>query len=886
MVSTLLKASAFSLLICANMFARDNGAIAADQTVIASWTVASDHKIANQTAAIGQPIILAQAQTAAGETAAIDAQSTASETTANQPTTRTDANATQSDRSQALGEAERLDEIVVTAQTGGGGANPSPTHSITDSLRSDSSIQFSKNSRSSATGGEIAPPRVSIRGSQHYENNFMINEVSNNNNLNPSGLDVSTWENMSGEAQSLFIDTSLVESVETHTENISAEYGGFTGGVINAKLKDARTDRWHIMAKYRYTKDDWAKFHLADDQKLIDKSTSVNYQPEFNKYEYAVALDGPINDYLGAMISYGRQHSKIPLWSEYDINGTAGATYKERRTQYRDNKNYLAKLNTRNIDGFEASLTAIYAPYTAAMYFPEARNSDFDQKGGGLNIAYDMKNILSFGALKNTLAYKKDEYSANGDGNYYYMWANAPGYANWYHGGGYGSREGYTGDQAFLGDAVIYKGIIDFNKIETDSLTHLIKTGVEAEFGKARYKRDEAYYYCCGTLDSGVSGSKEEGIISGEQWADILYRYDEIDHKKSYATAALFLEDSIGIDRFTVRPGVRFSTDTITDNTNIAPRFFVNVDAFNNKVVNIYGGYNRYYDALLLFNAVYMPSYTVYTRTTVNDPWIAGSPWPGWGGKYYYTMDGVKTPYADEFSAGAALHKWDALFKLDFVKRAYRDQLKQEQKTIDTDIYEVRNNNDGKTDYWGVTLSASKEYELGATKHFSEISVTTSDSSNNLNGMNSFSAVNEHSNTHITYDGELRKYEDVPSPDYNAPVIIAYSHIMELGDYLNLGLNARYEKGVDGFRWISDGGLTDPDGRNTKEYETKHYGDIFTVDLSVNYTLKLNENKLTFGLEVLNLLNRKNDAGYAESYNNVEGYAMGRQFYANVKYEY
>jgi hypothetical protein len=714
----------------------------------------------------------------------------------------------------------------------------------------------------------------------------MINGVSNNNNLNPSGLDADVWNNMAGEAQSIFLDTSLIESVTAYTEAISAEYGGFTGGVIDAKLKNARMDRWHFTAKYRYTDDSWAKYHPTDDQKSIDKSTDVSYQPEFNKYEYAVSADGPINDNLGLMLSYGKQHSKIPLWSTYDINRTDGTTYKERRLQYRDNDNYLVKLNSHNIDDFEASLTAIYAPYTAAMYFPEGRNSDFDQKGGGLNIAYDMKNVLSFGILKNTLAYKQDEFSADGDTNYYYLWENTPGYANWWHGGGWGSREGYTGDQKFLENALIYKGILDFDEIETGEFTHLIKAGMEAEFGKAKYKREDSYYYCCGNLNSSVTGSKEEGIIAGEQWANILYRYEAIDNKQSYVTAALFLEDSIKFDRYTLRPGIRISTDTVTDNTDIAPRFFVNADIFDDKTFNIYGGYNRYYGGLLLYNAIYQQRAPIYTRSAFNAPWIEGSPWAGWGGKYDYTLEGIKTPYSDEFSIGSSLDKWDTLFKLDFVQREYKDQLKQMQKTVGADMYNIKNTNEGKSSYWGVTLSALKEYELGNTRHFSKLSITNSKASNNLNGPSGFASVDEYSPTHITYNKKLTKYEDVPSPDYNAPWVVIYNHIMELSDYLKLGLNARYEKGVDGYRYVDDSGLTDPDGRNTRNYESKHYRDTFTVDLSLECILKYGKNKLLFGVEVLNLLNRKNDASYSSSNSFVENYAMGRQFYANFRYEY
>jgi hypothetical protein len=760
---------------------------------------------------------------------------------------------------------------------------PTPTNSITDTLRSNSNIQFSQNSRSSTTGGEIAPPRVSIRGSQHYESNFLINGISNNNNLNPSGFKApsgSTAQAPSGEAQSIFLDTSLVDTITTYTENIGAEYGGFTGGVVDAKLRDAHTDRWHVMTKYRYSTGDWAKYHLTDAQKNITHSTTESYQPKFTKYEYAIALDGPVNDYLGLMVSYANQHSKIPLWSAYDINSSATTIYKEKRIQYRNNDNYLIRLNTNNIDDFEASLTAIYAPYTYSTFMNTIRYSDVDMMGGGINIAYDMKNALKFGTLKNTLGFKRDETSTKSDRNYLYNWIPNLNYANWSYNNN--AAEGYFGGKKFTKESLIYKSILDFDEIETDSFEHSIKAGLEAEFGRARYQQGDGYMFKGPQANASEKGDKENAIIDG-QWIINKFIYEAADNKKSYTTAALFLEDNVKVDRYTIRPGIRISTDTITNNKDIAPRLFANVDIFDDKTLNIYGGYNRYYGGLILYNAIYDFNYKRYTRTGYNIPWLYDNSTV----KYNYSLDGLKTPHSDEFSIGSSLNYQDALFKLDFVKREYKDQIKQRTKTIDNKSVYV-NTNDGKSDYWGVTLTASKEYELGNTKHFSELSVTNSKTStNSFNRVNDFESTDAYSLTHVTYNGELARYEDISMPNYNSPWVITYTHMMELSDFLRFGLNARYEKGVDGLKYItSSGGKLDPDGLRTRVYETKRYNDTFTIDLSADYTLKFKRDKLTFGFEVLNLLNRKNDISYAESSSNIDGYAMGRQFYANVKYEY
>ncbi|MDR2636076.1 MAG: TonB-dependent receptor plug domain-containing protein [Campylobacteraceae bacterium] len=766
---------------------------------------------------------------------------------------------------------------------------PTPTNSITDALRSSSSIQFSSNSRSSATGGEIAPPKVSVKGAQHYENNFMISGVSNNNNLNPAGLGYTDgWYGAAaGEAQSLFIDTSLVESISAQTEAISAEYGSFTGGVIDAKLKDANMDRWHFLAKYRYTDDGWAKYHLTDEQKNIDKSTSESYQPEFNKYEYAISADGPISDHVGLMLSYANQHSKIPLWSAYDINAS-GVIYKERRTQYRDNKNYLIKLNTYNIDDLEASLTAIYAPYTHSTFMESFKDSDQDIKGGGYNIAYDMKNELNFGTFKNTLAYQSSENSLEGHNSPYFAWAYVPdGYANWRDGAT--TREGTHKNRDLSQNSFIYKGVLNLDEIETGSFVHLVKTGIEAEVGKARYKKDESVYFNVPVLDPTAVGERDDGVITGEQYVSSKTVYEAIDNKRSYTTAALFLEDSIKFDRYTLRSGVRISTDTITDNTNVAPRFFANADVFNDKVWNIYGGYNRYYGGLILYNAINKAVLVQYKRSAANAQWVKN----GWVGNMDYSLDGLETPHSDEFSIGSSLAKWDTIFKLDFVNREHKDQLKTKRniKTITPGStgydYNFVNTNDGESSYWGITLSVSKEYELGSTRHSSELSATNSKTKSNMNGLYGFINDGDYSFTHVTYDGVLTELADVPAANYNSPWVVTYTHAVALSNYLNFGLNARYEKGVHGFKWRSNsGGLSDPSGLPTRVYESKNYGDIFTVDLSANYNLKFGENKLLFGVEILNLFNRKNDASYAASDSNIDGYAMGQQFYANVKYEY
>ncbi|MDR0665247.1 MAG: TonB-dependent receptor plug domain-containing protein [Helicobacteraceae bacterium] len=792
-------------------------------------------------------------------------------------------------------DARVLDEIVITDQTGGGGGFAASTRSITDALRSNSKIQYQQNARSAGRGGEIAPPKISIRGSQHYENNFLINGVGNNNNIAPGGMESNDPTGFaSGEAQSIFVDTSLVESVEAYTENISAEYGGFTGGVVDAKLKDARTDRWHIMANLRYTEDGWAKFHLNDAQKDIEYPTNESYQPEFNKYDGALSLDGPINDNLGLMLSYGRQYSKIPLYSGYNLVNPDGSAYKEKRTQYRENENYLVKLNTAGFDGFEADLTAIYAPYTQSLFRANVKNSDYDVENGGLDVILNTKNALSFGVLKNAVSYKHMHTGINNAEYYAYTWRTTPtGAINW--SSGTNAQEGSRGNSDITKSDIGIKSVLHLDDIDASETSHAIKLGVEAEYTKAKLDFDGGITFQNPELNASAVGSKEDGIIAGEQYAKTKYEYGALERSKDYYTAALFVEDEIAIDRFTLRPGLRVSTDSLTDNVDAAPRLFANADIFDDGFLNLYGGYNRYYGTQILAYAVYAYQADSYTRAAYNAPWVLGTAYPS-----IYEYKHLKTPYSDEFAAGTSANVVDTLFKIEYANRKYRDQIKAKYTygVLGPTTFDYLNTNDGRTDYWGVTLSASKSYDIGGSRHISEFSATRSDTKSNIVGLKGFgSTVRSHganavSPTHVTYNGELKLLDDLPASQFNSPWVATYSHLAQIGNSLRVSGVAFYQKGGKGLRLLSSaGGENDPSGLQTRVFETKNYRDVFNVDLAAHYDVKLGEHILTFGVEILNLLNRKNDAsgtGNSDSFNTtyIDEYSMGRQFYASLRYEY
>ncbi|MDR0762290.1 MAG: TonB-dependent receptor plug domain-containing protein, partial [Campylobacteraceae bacterium] len=769
---------------------------------------------------------------------------------------------------------------------------PSATNTITDLLRSKSYIQYDQTSRSSATGGEIAPPKISINGAKHYENSFLINGVSNNNNINPSGLPLNYATAQSGqptgEAQSLFLDTNLIDTVEVYTENIGAEYGGFLGGVINAKIKDASTDRWHIYANYRYTSDSWTKFHWTQtEENALNTTSSAQLQPKFTKHEYTISADGPITDNLGLVLSYGKEESKIPLWSTYMVNGVY-----EKRETFRENENFLVKLNTNGLDDFKASLTGIYAPYEHTLFQPLYRDSDFTMIGGGYTLIYYMENDFALGKLKNTINYQKNEASRDSDMDFVNQWDNtipSNGYLNW--GMGQNSYEGAFGDYTQDKQSIGYKSIFEFDEIQNGILEHKLKAGIEAEYNKIEAVRGKYTIFYAGNADPTVTGSKDNGILEGSQYSIRTVSGMQQKRDMSYNAAALFAEDNITIDRFYLIPGLRISKDSIADNIDIAWRFFANADVFDDDMLNIYGGYNRYYGAQILSYATYLPI-KVYDshRDNATTPWVHD---PVRSDNPQHNLGDLETPYSDELNIGASLKLYDTLFEAKLVNKEGKKEIRSVRAKGNMDTYKEFQNS-GESSYWGLTFLISKKYNLGmAGEHESELSATKSKSKTN-----GFDPVSDYdyddlggtvSTTHITYNGNLMPMHNVKSSsDFNSPWVVTYTHKARF-NYFDLDGVFRYQSGSKGMIRLAGFGHNDPDGIRTVAFEETNYGDIFNIDLSATVNFKIKNNILKLKVDILNLLNRKNDA---DAYYGViasrgsSGYSMGRQFFANVKYEF
>jgi hypothetical protein len=116
------------------------------------------------------------------------------------------------------------------------------------------------------TAGVVSNPGAQgaliISGAPSYENQFMVNGVA-------------VMDNVRGTATNLFIEDAIQETT-TETSNVSAEYGRFTGGIVNALTKSGGND-FHASVRDTLSNDKWTA--------VSKLQTSVRNDSVNNQYE-------------------------------------------------------------------------------------------------------------------------------------------------------------------------------------------------------------------------------------------------------------------------------------------------------------------------------------------------------------------------------------------------------------------------------------------------------------------------------------------------------------------------------------------------------------------------------------------------------------------------
>lgn len=788
---------------------------------------------------------------------------------------------------------------------------PAANGTITDLLHDNPNVQFSGMSGNSDSAGEIAPENVSFHGEKFYNNNWMIDGMSNNDNTNPAGGShgylsstpggYSPTDLPEGGTQSFWVNSDIIDRVDVYDSNISAKYGQFTGGVVDAKLKDPDLRGSWGGISWRGSRDSWTKYNLeGGDKEEFEKAETFYHQPKFTKNIYSVNINQPLSEKLGVLLSYNRTESSIPY--HHDVMNVW-------TNQKRLSENYVLKGLYRADSGDKLKATFMYSPHESKFYKKNIKNSAFTNKGGGYRFNLEWEHLLENGTVNSYLGYKHTQNKIVHEAQNYYNWSltsrtRANDYLDWRTNTNFASEGGYG---TFSTEKNTWTAKQDYilDDIAWGKAKHNISFGWQADFAQAQYERGKnSYSYTNSTaLGSNVCAAGDDSCLSGDQYFYRRTLYPARKVKAGNNHFAAYIEDKIDMGKWQFTPGLRIDHDRYTRNTDFAPRFTASYDMFGNDNTRLFGGLNRYYsDSMLSYklresiglntmqckttgtncnarNASYTADWTDISSST---------------GTHYLHNTNVKTPRSDEFNLGLRQVVGNSEWTLKYVHRSGKNQLAYDTLTIDGTRYRALNNN-GNSNSNGITVTGNllKPWKF----KYAEVDLSGGLSyGRNRTNVRSYDDTGEDAGTPDIVDGKLTYQGNATiRQDYSNP----WRAFANIGVHipkwrLDWSTRLNYTSGYSA--WDSKGMVVCPaysvsvcgdySGAATL-YEKVKYKDIFTMDWRFVYKQPVYKNQaLVVSVDVLNVLNAKAKTRGSTSSNasSRASYKLGRQFWLGAKY--
>ena len=391
-------------------------------------------------------------------------------------------------------------------------SNPSGNGDIGSILRILPNVQYDNAQNRSTAQGEIDPANISISGGLFYQNNFQLDGFNVNNDLT-SNLSSDNGVNGTGvknpRSQAFSIDTSLLESIIVQDSNISASYGGFSGGVVEASVRKPRKDNggikgWHANVSYQFTQGNASgtsltHYHIdpATESNFLN-SASEYYHPYFTKHLVRASLEGYATKDLGIIASFSTTQSFIPTFVANPLTNTIGQNAKGKKDQKRQSYNYYIKAYYNPTQNLTIEANLGYMPqYNSYFWSGGAYNGDYVAQSGGWQAGIKAMYQTPIGLSTTTIGYSylDSERSADSRYTYYALWFVSDE-ANWarsdanaatiYTAANYGNMRQNSHIPTLKSDFL-------FNLISLWRTTHNFSLGAEISYQKATRQRLSPY---------------------------------------------------------------------------------------------------------------------------------------------------------------------------------------------------------------------------------------------------------------------------------------------------------------------------------------------------------------------------------------------------------
>ncbi|WP_102867263.1 TonB-dependent receptor plug domain-containing protein [Pseudovibrio exalbescens] len=740
---------------------------------------------------------------------------------------------------------------------------------------------------------DLRPVEISISGARPDDNNFMldgieINTAGRGQENNGGTLEDQYMPDFDGlynlHSQSIFVPSSIIESVEVQTHDISAEHGRFQGGVVRQTTMTPSASEWTGGVEVNGTASSWTRYKVATES---GENTYGIAKPNAEKMDAAAYLSGPLAPDISVLSSFAYRHA-----------GTSGP----RDPQFVDDK--LIETSTDQYTGlFKVQMDKDWGVLTLqstnTLYANETdlrRSKMKPTYGDGIGSTNQVNFEREFGNLglfKNTsvtadayYTYSRQGRRDDGDGisihrykSFSYLDTSmssqtyvSPGVEDCRDLGNNSTVWCMTGS---TGDLLQYEHQYGAKaKVAADLWGNALRGGVGVKQTRASRRRDTdsqnysspkfyapdmndlfySYFKASGPFECASSG--DPYCYDDDQFAQHLGMRRAFDTTVDVTNIDGWLEYQIDLDRWKLTPGARLDYDDYFNNLNISPRLHASVRVLPD--VTLSAGYARYYadNNLVYALADAMPDFVMYKRDIVDGKVYDEFSDRGWtehstSGRSNYTASDLSTPYNDEFSAGLSAVEplLGGNIRLTYLHRKGRDQFTRSKE----DGYgEYTLSNDGTSQYQSVSIEYAKlwsgldfgpmnSFGLSAAATWSEQERTSSYGPEDY-----FDEGNLDPNDRgAYYKGRFYEPWEFNEVTGNLDIPIRGNVTMQsrfLDDDLTIWSRANFSLGYEGVRTAQENGsdkrIPHPD--TGKEYNVKEdyfYRPVVTVDAGLTYKL-------------------------------------------------
>lgn len=776
-------------------------------------------------------------------------------------------------------------------------------------LRINPAVQFSDTARLSRNMGEIRPADISINGAAYYQNLFLLDGASFNNDIDPAtNIDTSLGTvaanhatDVPSSSQGIALDTDLIERLTVYDSNVPVAYGGFNGGVVDARSRHAG-DRFAGKVWWRMARSAWDSVIVPEGaEESFAQSSTYFRQLNYDKQTFGARLEGRSEAGIGLIGSVVQTRSEIPL------RGYASGNVSENdsliKTQTRKNTAYTLAADWQGDSGLELGANLAYAPSDDRYFIQNQKNAWFDLKSGGPLLSVRANLQRGAWSFNNTLSYSDMESSRSSEVDYYKVWAKSEQY-NW--GVNNSSIEGSWGNVDQHDRKLGYRFTASREALTWGRSEHRLEFGASYQDRKASYERmnDHVYYLqpyattsCTlanGSTDSDSCSLSPVLTTSGNVVAGRgqYFRRQMLYHAGAFTVRgtemAAWVQDDIALGDVNIRPGLRLDDDDIWNKTTFAPRLAASWDVFGNRDSVVTAGLNRYYGRNF-FSYLLREGRERLLETKIRTS--ASTSWDEVTGSYTASTNriaDVDIPYTNEWTLGLDQQLAGLQINLKYVHRDNRDEVRRQSVRSNDDsgyyannVYEYTNNGHSKAQTWTLSVGPQHPLKLWSTSTDVRFAFDHTDVRRNYTDYDSAWSESSQSER-VRYKGGVYSLYDLPATNFNRPWTARLSTQTRI-DALGL-VWSNFLRYRAGFRDIVVTGTEEYQGETIDVYEDYDYKHSWIVDSALEYTFRFSDAQQAYvRVEANNVLNRRTIISGSSS---TAYYEPGRSFWLELGYRF